>query len=91
MQNSLSKPARTGTLEGPFRDASGRQFYRCKVRLEDGSRARVEIPESKRYDKKASRNFTDYAQEIEDRDHAIFRAKTAKKSPSRAAANGTRE
>jgi len=69
---------RTGTLEGPFRDASGRKFWRGKVRLKDGSRARVEIPESKRYSETASRDFIAWAQEEEDTTGVIYAAKLAK-------------
>ena len=69
--------ARTGTLE-PCRDASGRRYFRGKVRLADGTKARVEIPEPKRYDERAARNFIAWAQEVEDTEHLIYKAKLAK-------------
>jgi integrase len=74
----MSTTKRTGTLEGPFRDASGKQFWRGKVRLRDGSRARVEIPAAKRESETASRNYVAWAQEQEDATHAIYLAKIGK-------------
>lgn len=68
--------ARTGTLE-TCRDASGRKYFRGKVRLQDGSRSRVEIPEPKCYSETASRNHLEWAQEVEDTTHAIYKAKVA--------------
>ena len=71
---ATSTKKRTGTLE-PVKDAAGRTYYRGKVRLPDGSRARVEIPEPKCFSEKSSRDFVAYAQEVEDRDGTIYRAK----------------
>ena len=68
---------RTGTLE-PCKDASGRVYYRAKVRLADSSRVRVEIPEGKRYSETASRDFVAWAQEEEETTGVILKAKQAK-------------
>ena len=68
---------RIGTLE-PRKDASGRTYYCGKVRLADRSRARVDVPERKRYSETASRNHLARAQEEEDTTHAIYNAKMAK-------------
>ncbi len=68
---------RTGTLE-PCKDASGRPYWRGKVRLEDGSRSRVEVPEPKCYSETASRDFVAWAQEEEDTTRAIYLGKRAK-------------
>ena len=67
--------ARTGTLEGPLTDAGGRKYYRGKVRLQDGSRARVNIPEPKCRSKTASRDHVGFCQEDEDKTHAIYNAR----------------
>lgn len=57
---------RTGTLEGPLTDAGGRNYHRGKVRLQDGSRARVDIPDPKCWSKTASRDHVGFCQEDED-------------------------
>jgi integrase len=74
--------ARTGTLEGdksPLRDASGRRYWRGKVRLQDGSRARIDIPEPKCYSRTASRDHVAWAQQEEDETRAIYNARAAAK------------
>src|SRR5258708_7616669 len=38
-------PHRTGSVE-PFRRADGRTYYRARIRLGDGTRARVDVPET---------------------------------------------
>ena len=84
--------ARTGTLEGdkiPLRDAAGRRYWRGKVRLSDGSRARVDIPEPKCYSRTASRDHVAFAQQEEDKAHAIYKAKTAAKTKRAATTPGS--
>lgn len=66
----------SGTIE-KARDASGRIYYRGKVRLADGSRARIDIDEPKCFSERASRDYVAWAQEQEDATRAIFNAKTA--------------
>lgn len=71
---------RRGTLEGertPLRDASGRRYWRGKVTLFDGSKARVDIPEPKCFSRTAARDHVAFCQEEEDRTHAIFNSRTA--------------
>lgn len=84
---------RTGTLEGektPLRDASGRRYWRGRVRLLDGSLARVPIPEPKCYSHTAARNHVDWAQEHEDATHEIYNALVAHraKAPAPAGSGG---
>ena len=67
-------PARGGILE-KCRDKSGRTYYRGRIRLQDGSLARVSIDEPKCYSETASRDFVAWAQEIEDTTHAIYLAR----------------
>ena len=74
----MTTTKRSGTLEGPFTDANGKRFWRGKVRLQDGSRSRVEIPDPKLYSETASRNHVAFCQEDEDATHAIYLAKLAK-------------
>ena len=74
----MTTTKRSGTLEGPFTDANGKRFWRGKVRLKDGTRSRVEIPEPKLYSETASRNHVAFCQEDEDATHAIYLAKIAK-------------
>lgn len=65
---------RTGTLE-TCRDASGKTYYRGKVRLQDGSRVRVEVEERFSYSEKRARECVAAAQEQEDATHEIYKAK----------------
>ncbi len=78
---------RTGTLE-PLRDASGHLYFAGKIRLKDGSRTRVEIPESKRYSEKAARGYLAWAQEEEDRLHTHYLARVAGRAKCEAATAG---
>lgn len=71
---------RKGILEGdrvPLRDAAGRRYWRGKVVLADGSKARIEIPEPKCYSRTAARDHVDFCQEDEDATHTIYNAKVA--------------
>lgn len=73
--------ARTGTLEGektPLRDASSRRYWRGKVTLQDGTKARVDIPVPKCYSATAARLHVEWAQAEEDTHHTIDNAKVAK-------------
>lgn len=71
---------RAGTLE-PFTDAAtGKVFYRGRVRLKDSSRVRVEIPESMKFDEKKSRRHLALAQAIEDKTHEIYNRKIAQQT-----------
>lgn len=80
--------ARAGTVES-VKDAVGRiLYYRGKVRLQDGSCARVQIPEPKCNSETASRDFVAWAQEEEDEHHTIYRAKLAKQDAEQAAVAG---
>lgn len=66
--------ARTGTLER-VTDAEGKVYYRCKVRLADGSRVRREIPEQWRRSETAARDYAAKLQEREDITHTALKAK----------------
>jgi len=57
---------RTGTVE-PFVDAQGRTYYRGKVRLGDGSRDRVDVPEAFMFDEAKARAYVAEIQAEEDR------------------------
>lgn len=70
---------RTGTVE-PHKTASGRTYYCGKVRLQDGARARVEIPEARRYDEDKARQHIEWAQEDEDKTHAIYLGRLTKRA-----------
>lgn len=83
----VSPAKRTGTLE-PLRDASGRAYFAGKIRLEDGSRTRVEIPEEKRYAEKTARRYLAWAQEQEDKLHTHYLAKLAGPAKREAAIAG---
>ena len=58
----MTTSTRTGTLE-KRRDAKGQTYYRGKIWLQDGSRARIEIDEPKCYSEKAARDFVAFEQE----------------------------
>jgi len=61
-------------LEGvktPLRNATGRRYFRGKIRLEDGTLHRIEIREEKKYDERSARNYLAWAQEEEDKSHAL--------------------
>ena len=66
----------TGTLE-TCRDASGKLYYRGKVRLQDGSRQRIEVAEPKCYSKTDARKDVASRQKDEDANHTIYLAKLA--------------
>ncbi len=75
----MSTPkARTGTLEAVKDDVGRVLYYRGKVRLQDGTRARVEIPEPKCNSEAAAREFVAWAQEDEDAHHTIYLAKVGR-------------
>lgn len=77
-------PKRSGTLEA-VKGSDGRVlYYRGKVRLADGSRMRVEIPEPKCTREKSARDFLGYAQEQEDQTQTLYRAKLAQKAARQA-------
>ena len=69
---------RNGIVER-CKSADGRVYYRGRVYLQDGSLSpRLEItPEAKRRSRTGARNFVDWAQEEEDKTHAIYNAKVA--------------
>lgn len=74
----MTAGARKGTLEGdriPLRDAQGHRYWRGKVTLLDGTKVRVEIPDTKRYSQTAARDHVDFCQEQEDLHHTIYNAK----------------
>jgi len=81
----MTNAKRTGTLEGPFRDAVG-QYWAGKIRLADGTRTRVLIPEAKRRSETAARNYLAWAQEQEDATHAHYKAKVAARDAALAVA-----
>jgi hypothetical protein len=64
---------RTGTVE-KTRGATG-IYYRGKIRLKDGTRVRVEIPECKNRNKERAREYVGWAQEREDRTHELYTAR----------------
>lgn len=81
---SARRAKRTGTLEA-VRDRGGRVLYwRGKVRLTDGSRARVDIPEPKCRREKSAREHVAWAQEREDATQTIYRAKLAQQAAEEA-------
>jgi hypothetical protein len=83
--------ARTGTLEGdktPLRDAAGRRYWRGRVRLLDGSCARVDIPDPKCYSRTAARDHVAFAQEDEDKTHTIYKARQRKRARTEAVTAG---
>lgn len=65
---------RTGITE-TCRDAEGRVYYRGRLRLDDGSLVRIDIPEEKKRSKTAARNYVAWAQEQEDSIHTLQNAK----------------
>jgi integrase len=69
----MPKP-RTGTIE-PFADAAGRTYYRAKIRLKDGSRERVDIPEPLCFDDRKARAFASEVQRQEDQLGRLFAKK----------------
>jgi integrase len=74
---STAKPAtRTGTFE-TCRDANGRTYYRGKVRLQDGSRVPIDIPERFIHSKPLAKEYVTAEQELEDEGHALHLAKLA--------------
>ncbi len=88
----MSTTKRKGTLEGdkvPLRDASGRRYWRAKVTLADGSKARVTPrDEEKRFSRTAMRDFADHAQEDEDETHAIHLGRIAGNAKREATVSG---
>jgi len=57
---------RTGTIE-PYRDASGKQRYRGRIRLGDGARRSIDVDERYCYSEERAREYVAAAQEREDR------------------------
>lgn len=84
---ATAKPKRAGILE-TVKDASGRTYYRGKVRLADGSLGRVQIPEPKCYSETAARNFLAYAQEHEDETQTIYKGRLAGQAKREASTPG---
>ena len=82
----MPRPA-TGTIERAI-DASGRVYFRGKVRLLDGTRARVDIDDPKCFSETASRDYVAWAQEQEDETHTIYNAKRAATARREAAVAG---
>ena len=74
---ATAPPKRTGTLE-TCRDATGRDYYRGKVRLQDGSRAPLEIPDRFRRSKVLAKEYLAEEQRLEDDGHALYLAKIAR-------------
>jgi integrase len=76
-------PPRTGSVE-PFKRADGGVYYRARVRLDDGTRARVDVPEKHATaagGKSAEERAVQYAaalQEREDETHELLNAKRAR-------------
>ena len=67
-------PARTGTLDA-YRDAAGKRHYRGRIRLADGSRFRLDVPDGMSEAK--SREFVAAIQEREDKHGALLAKKMA--------------
>lgn len=67
-------PARTGTLD-TYRGADGRTHYRGRIRLADGSRFRLDVPDGMSEAK--SREFVAAIQEREDKHGALLAKKRA--------------
>jgi hypothetical protein len=69
------RASRAPILEGPFKDKRGRESWRGRIWLADGSKVRVEIPEYRRYSKDSARAHLEYEQEREDTEQVIFNAR----------------
>jgi len=66
---------RSGTVQ-EFRDGNGRRFYRARLRLRDGSRPYLEVPEASRYDKAKAKRWSEAMQEREDGRGELLAART---------------
>lgn len=66
---------RTGTI-APWKDAEGRQRYRARVRLGDGSRPWIPVPDG--YSEARAREFASHVQEQEDARGELLAAKQAR-------------
>ena len=71
---------RTGSVE-PFRRADGATYYRARIRLDDGSRERVDVPEKHSTPaggltgRQRAENWAEALQEDEDETHELLNAK----------------
>jgi len=66
---------RTGTVQ-EFRDAEGRRFYRARLRLADGSRPYLDVPEAFRFDEAKAKRWAEAMQEREGARGEILAART---------------
>lgn len=83
----MSRPVagqRSGTLE-TVRDSRGKVYYRGKVRLQDGTLARIAIPEKIRRNETLAREYLEARQQHEDQTGKLHSAKLAKQRKSGAA------
>lgn len=71
---SLNRCRRTGGLV-PFTGATGEMYYRGRIRLADGSREWIDVPERVRFHENASRSFVTLAQAHEDARGEFFALK----------------
>ena len=85
----MSGPSRTGSVE-PFKRKDGQTYFRARIRLADGSRIRVDVPEkycTPAGGKSARERATLYAsalQEREDETGAMLAERTGKATAQRA-------
>ncbi len=81
-------PRRRGNVEG-FEAADGSTYYRVRLRLQDGSRERIDIPERHAGSNEDREDYALVRQQLEDEKHKLYKAKLArleaKKRPAPAA------
>lgn len=77
---------RTGTIQ-PWRDADGKQRYRARIRLGDGSRPWLPVPEN--YSEARAREFAAAMQEQEDAKGKLLAAKKEREARAARPAAGT--
>jgi hypothetical protein len=88
-------PPRTGCVE-PFKRADGTTYYRARIRLADGSRERVDVPEKhctpagKLTGRERAELWAEALQEDEDETHDLLKKKQAReaKKPRKGSAEG---
>lgn len=74
-----SGPKRTGTIEACKR-ADGTKYFRARIRLADGSRERVNVPEKHAYSEERAKHYAQAVQEKEERTGEMLAAKVAREA-----------
>lgn len=77
---------RTGTLV-PLRRSDGTKYYRARIRLEDGTRDPILVPEKYSYSEERARLYAAAAQEREDETGELMAKKRARQADATAKAD----